>query len=240
MRKIVWFLFAVVCGGVFAVTAERTLIPFLASREPFSRIPRLTIERVTVVQPKEEIIIDHERLLERSVATARPTLVRVERRDVQGQVLDAMSGVTITADGIVTTGATIIGRSGTLHVLHNGDDFPAEFLRYDAEERIALLRFPASSLPVAAFAEPNQVALGASVFVLRAKQDEGRLVPELYTGVVTGEGKDDVLETDILITAAMVGAPLYTVEGKLVGIAGEDERFLSSAVLRAALEQEGE
>lgn len=238
MRRFLWFLFVVLCGGVFALVAERTLIPFLASREPFSRIPRLTIERVTVVQPKEEIIIDREKLLERSVALAKPTLVRVERRDVRGQLLDAASGVTITADGIVATTAGVVGRSGALHVLHNGDDIEAEFLRYDKDERIALLRFPASGLPVVAFVGTGETALGASVFILTAKEDAGHLTPFLSTGVVSGESKDGILETDIVLTAVTAGAPLYTVDGKLAGIAGEDERFLSSEVLRATLEQE--
>ena len=235
VKKIFFVLFVLVVGGIGGVVAERTLVPWLASREPFSRIPRLTVERVTVVQPKEEIIIDRSAGLERVVAAVRPGLVSVERRTLGGETLALVSGVAVTADGLVVTDEAVVGSSGIFSVRRNGENFDAVFVARDSRAGLALFRADRGNFPVVPFVEERDLALGETLFVL--SMDQAIREPRLQTGYITGRVSRGIPETDLILDERTLGSPLYTFDGKLVGIAGQNATILPAGDIRALIER---
>lgn len=223
LRKFIWLVLVLVIGGIGGVVFERTLIPYLASREPFASIPRLTLERVTVVNPKEEVIIDKAQALERATEVARTMLVRVVALDAAGEPLTVGSGVTITSDGIIATMASAVPESAdALTVFRNGGQFPAEILRTDEQQGIVLLKIEASGLPVPSFASASDIPLGRTLLLLRADSSpEGSVTPHLATGMVTAQPPQEgaVPETSLIFDARAVGAPVFTHEVQFLGIA---------------------
>lgn len=236
MPKRFFALLAVfVIGGGGGVVFERTLIPWMASRNAFQKVPRLTLERTTVVQPKEEVIIDRAEAFEHAAAAVRSALVRVERRGARGQTLMTASGVAATSDGVIATALGIASDSGDLVVLHNGNVFPAKVVATDAVYGVALLRIEASGLPVLSFAD-SVLPLGAAVFTLVADVDaQGALDIRLDAGYVIAE-REGAPATNIPVSASSFGAPVFTIEGKLLGIAGEGG-IIPAAAIRELLEK---
>lgn len=241
MKKLFRLIIILFLGGIGGVVLERTLVPWLANHEPFSRIPRLTIERVTVVNPKEEIIIDRAQALERAVGAVRPSLVRVERRDERGVTRAAASGVVFTGDGMIVTDAAIVtpaaSAQGIFVVLRDHDSFAAEFIRRDTATGIAIFRGERSGLPVTDLVEDRDFVLGKSVFLLHAADggEEGVLA-SVTPGVITGAVIDGVPETDIVLDRKAAGAPMFTIEGRLLGVV-VGQTIVPVAVIRALIEE---
>lgn len=220
MRAALRVLVIILLGGFGGVLFERTIVPWLAAREPFSSIPRLTIERVTVVEPKEEVIVNEERALEKAVSAVRPMLVRVERHLDSGSVVGSASGVVLTSDGIVLTTHTITGGVGDLFVFRNGDRMLAKFVREDRATGLVLVRVSSpGGFSVPAFLPPSDVRLGASVFLLRAQWRNDRITPFLAHGIVIREvSTDESFRVTIPLTSEDEGAPLFAIDGKLAGL----------------------
>jgi S1-C subfamily serine protease len=228
-----------VIGGMGGIVFERSVIPWLATHEPFSRIPRLTIERVTVLQPREEIIIDRAQALERAVAEVRDALVLVERRDRDGNVVATASGVAITSDGIVATAASMVGTRGTFVIRRGNETFEASFLRRDEGGRVAILRSEMKNVTALPFAEEGDVRIGKAIFLLRAIEDPTRgVVPSVETGSIITDVTEKPLKTDLIVERDSLGAPLFTIEGKLIGIIGSDGEVIRVPTFRTILEGE--
>lgn len=230
-------------GGVGGVVLERTAIPWLAAREPFSTIPGLAGNGVTVVNPREEVIIDRADALERATAMARRAIVLVERRDREGDVLAAVSGVAVTADGLVATDAAFTRGAGSFTVRKGREVFPAVLVTRNEESGAALIRAETSGFPVLQFAEPSDTPLGAMVFGLSAivatttdAGEEESVEPRFAPGFVLSEGAlEDTPQVDLPFSPQERGAPIFTTEGKLVGLWIED-RVASAAAIRALVE----
>lgn len=228
-------------GGVGGVLLERVAIPWLAAREPFSAIPGLAGNGVTVVNPREEVIIDRADALQRAAAMARRAIMLVERRDRKGDVLAAAPGVSVTADGLVATDAAFTRGAGSFTVRRGEEVFPAALVTRDEESGVALIRAETSGFPVLQFAEPGDAPLGAMVFGLSAivvpTDDAGESVePRFAAGFVVSEGVlKDAPQVDLPLLSQARGSPIFTTEGKLLGLWIED-RVASAAAIRALVE----
>ncbi|MBI4134003.1 MAG: trypsin-like peptidase domain-containing protein [Candidatus Terrybacteria bacterium] len=244
MAKLIFRIVAIVLlGGIGGVVLERTAIPWLAAHEPFSAIPGFAGNGVTVVNPKEEVIIDRADALERAAAMARRAIVLVERRDREGNVLAAASGVAVTADGLVATDAAFTRGAGSFVVRRGGEVFPAALVTRNEESGVTLIRAETSGFPVLQFAESGDAPLGAMVFGLSAivatttdAGEEESVEPRFAAGFVVSEGAlKDTPQIDLSFAPQERGAPIFTTEGKLVGLWIED-RVASAAAIRALVE----
>lgn len=237
-KKIMRLLIIAIIGGIGGLFLERTLVPWLASREPFSSIPRLTIERTTIVNPKEEFVIDYAQALEHSIVAVRPSLVRVERQDLKGRLLSHASGIVITSDGIIATSANVALGQGTFIVFHNNNKHNATLVLNDVDSGVAFFHVEASGLPVTSFAERRDAVLGKTIFLINAEAVEGetKILAKILTGLIIKEG-ESIPETNIILDDTVLGAPVFTLEGKMIGIVNQNKKIVPVETIRSIVEK---
>ncbi len=211
-----------VVGGIGGIFFERTLVPWLAQREPFSRIPSLTIERTTIVNPTVQNIINEAQALEVATRSVYPTLGLLERQGINGEVLASASGAILTADGVLVTTNTIVGDTGTYTLFRERDAVDARFIAEDADLGIALFKAEVSGWPVINFVESRDLALGKRLFLLAASRDPRYepLVAELQEGAITKVEGEVGPEVSVGLLEQHLGAPIFTIEGRMLGLVG--------------------
>lgn len=235
-KRVLWIIAVFVVGGFGGILFERTLIPWLAARDPFQAIPRLTLERVTVVQPKEESIIDRAQAVEKAVEASRHAVVAVSRQDAAGNILAQASGLVLTTDGVIVVPARIVQGKGTVLIHRNGSAFPVAVLRFDAQTDLALLKSEISGFSAPSFVGSQDIRLGSSVFSLRGfVGDGGALEHEVSLGVVRRVSANGTYTTSFITEAATVGAPVFTLEANVVGVLG-DRGLVSASAIQELLE----
>lgn len=225
-------LFVLVLGGVGGILFERTLIPYLAQREPFSNIPSLTIERTTIVNPKQEIIINEAQALEVATRVVYPTLVLIERLSVAGEVVATASGAVLTADGVVVTSDALITATGTYRIFREREAVPAIVVARDQSRGIALLKADLSGWPVVDFSGLKDLALGKRLFLLAGSKNPAyeTVIAELQEGAITkveGAGGPEISKA---LLGEHIGAPVFTIEGHLFGLVGDTGLIASSEI----------
>ncbi len=133
------------------------------------------------------------------------------------------SGSIASPDGYVVTNYHVVRQAGEI-VVRLGDqrEFKAELVGGDARTDIALLKIAASGLPVIAFGDSDQVAVGAPVMAIG---NPFGLDQTVTTGIVSAKERyigagpyDDFLQTDAAINPGNSGGPLVDAQGALVGI----------------------
>ena len=219
-------------GGIGGVLFERTLVPWLASS-----IPSLSVERTTIVNPKEEIIINEAQALEVATRTVYPTLVLLERQNAAGEVLDQASGAVVTSDGVIVTTSDVLSVSGAYMVHRERETRVATFIAEDSELGLALFRANVSGWPVVNWAEARDLALGKRLFLLAGEKDPTHepLIAELQEGAITKVEGEQGPEVSSELLQNHPGAPVFTIEGRLLGLAGE-ERLIFAEGIRAFFE----
>lgn len=146
------------------------------------------------------------------VKKASPSVVRVEVRDGLRRVA---TGVVIDKEGYVATTALISPRREKLTVIdQKGTGYEAEFLGFDPETRIAILRLKDKKLPEIAIAASEKLEPGDWVCALGVLPDTGITVTQ---GIVSSIGEDRI-RLNLWTTPGMSGGPVLDEKGQMVGL----------------------
>lgn len=135
------------------------------------------------------------------------------------------SAVVVDPGGLLlTVNYVVMGARRVRVTMTDGRRLDAKIAAQDFESGLALLRVSATGLPAARLASSEDVALGASVFVIAATGPTDRRVAG---GIVTDLGEFEayweyLLDRGIVSSAGnpgFGGGPLFDVRGSVVGIA---------------------
>ncbi len=133
------------------------------------------------------------------------------------------SGFIVSPDGYVVTNYHVVRQGGEILVrLADQRELKAELAGGDPRTDIALLKLAASGLPVIAFGDSDQLAVGAPVMAIG---NPFGLDQTVTTGIVSAKERfigagpyDDFIQTDASINPGNSGGPLVDAQGALVGI----------------------
>jgi serine protease Do len=133
------------------------------------------------------------------------------------------SGFIVSADGYVVTNYHVVQQGGEIVVrLADQRELKAQLTGGDPRTDIALLKIDASGLPVIAFGDSDQLAVGAPVMAIG---NPFGLDQTVTTGIVSAKERyigagpyDNFIQTDTSINPGNSGGPLVDVNGALVGI----------------------
>src|ERR1700691_2023599 len=133
------------------------------------------------------------------------------------------SGFVIRADGLIVTNRHVIAGARTVRVhLSDGRELPAKILGADAVTDIALLKVPASNLPVLRLGSSQAISVGDAVIAIGNPFGLGQSVS---AGIISAGGRMleddpyiDFLQTDAAINQGNSGGPLLSIDGTVVGI----------------------
>ncbi len=156
----------------------------------------------------------------------------IPRQDRYRPVENMGSGVIISSDGLVVTNNHVVENALTISVtLYDGREYQAEVVdtieRYD----LAVLRIPATGLPVAPIAHSDSLQIGEWAIAIGSPY--GYLLadtqPTVTVGVISAVNRDikrqgqdslylGMIQTDAAINPGNSGGPLVNTRGEVVGI----------------------
>jgi len=135
------------------------------------------------------------------------------------------SGVIISADGYVITNNHVVGEhvSAITIALPDKREIKGKVIGADPTTDIALLKIPASGLPVIAWGDSSQLKVGEWVLAIGSPF---QLSQTVTAGIVSATGRanmgfadyEDFIQTDAAINPGNSGGALINSRGELVGI----------------------
>ncbi len=137
------------------------------------------------------------------------------------------SGFIVRPDGFIYTNYHVIEGADQIDVkLKDGREFKAKVVGTDEKTDIAVIKIDATNLPVAQFANSDDVRVGQFAFAIGAPF---KLDYTFTYGVVSGKGRNklisnggysisDYLQTDASINPGNSGGPLCDIDGKVIGM----------------------
>lgn len=135
------------------------------------------------------------------------------------------TGFIISSDGEILTNYHVVENAQTLTVtLHDGTQYPATVLGYEAESDIALIKIDASGLPTVTLGDSSSLAVGDEVVAIG--NPLGELTYSLTVGYVSAKERAvntdgtpiNMMQLDATINSGNSGGPLFDICGNVVGI----------------------
>jgi Do/DeqQ family serine protease len=137
------------------------------------------------------------------------------------------SGFIVRQDGFIYTNFHVVEGADDIDVkLKDGREFKAKVIGTDEKTDVAVIKIDATNLPVAQFANSDDVRVGQFAFAIGAPF---KLDYTFTYGVISGKGRSkliatggysisDYLQTDASINPGNSGGPLCDIDGKVVGM----------------------
>jgi S1-C subfamily serine protease len=177
-----------------------------------------------------EILDAYSRAVVSVVDAVGPAVVSItigrRRRDGRSEPTGAGSGVIVAPDGYVLTNNHVVEGAGLLEAtLTDGRALHADFVGADPSTDLALVRLPATDLPVAVLGRSASLRVGQLVVAVGNPMGFQSTVS---AGVVSALGRsfrsrtgrliDNVVQTDVALNPGSSGGPLVDASGRVVGI----------------------
>lgn len=134
------------------------------------------------------------------------------------------SGFIISRDGYIFTNNHVVEKADKIRVrLSSGKEYDARIVGKDAKTDIALIKIrPVNHLPVVEFGDSEKLRVGDWVIAIG---NPFGLEQTVTAGIVSAKGRvigagpyDNFIQTDASINPGNSGGPLFTIDGKVVGI----------------------
>lgn len=135
------------------------------------------------------------------------------------------SGVIISEDGYILTNNHVVENANQVKVtLYNDKQYDANIIGTDPRTDMAVIKIKEKGLPVAKFADSNNVKVGEYVIAVGNALGLG---PTVTTGVISakreqfdlnGKAFDSIIQTDASINQGNSGGALSDLNGNLIGI----------------------
>ncbi len=141
-----------------------------------------------------------------------PSVVRVEARNGTRRIA---TGVVIDRDGLILTTALISPRDEKITVTTGeGRKIEADFLGFDPETHLALVRAKDKGLPPLAMGEAGDVVPGVWISVVSVSPE---MTPAVTQGIVSSVSEER-LRLNIWVTPGSSGGPVVDENGRMVGL----------------------
>lgn len=142
-----------------------------------------------------------------------PSVVRVEVNSRNLRVV--ATGVVVEKGGYVVTSALVLPREEKITLTTSeGKNVEAEFLGFDTETQVALLKAKDAGLPALAAGKPSDLAPGSWIAVVGISPERTAAVTQ---GIVSSVAADK-LRLNVWVTPGSSGGPVVDENGRMVGL----------------------
>lgn len=141
-----------------------------------------------------------------------PSVVRVE---AQNHTRKVATGIVVEKGGYVVTTALISPRDQKIVITTaDGKKIDAEFLGFDTETQLALIRAKDAGLPALAMGKSSDLSAGSWICVVGVSPESTAAVTQ---GIVSSIGEDR-LRLNVWVTPGTSGGPVVDEKGRMVGL----------------------
>ncbi|MCU0652981.1 MAG: serine protease [Candidatus Pacebacteria bacterium] len=165
------------------------------------------------VNSKPVVTIQENKALKDAVAKVANTAVAIKTTTAKGTAYG--SGVILTSDGLVAFPYTLFPPGTEAQVIVAGKPVAFQVVKRDKDKNLAILKLEGSSWPTSSFYRLENLKLGERVVMAGVLESGGNFSDE---GVVR-DFTPEVINTNILERASAQGAPVFDIEGNILGIA---------------------
>ena len=153
--------------------------------------------------------------------------------NAQQKVPGLGTGFVIRTDGVIVTNAHVVAGASRVSVaLRDGTSYTAKVLGVDEVNDLAVLKIPATNLPVAPLGSSDDLLIGEWAIAIGNPYGFylGNPEPSVTVGVVSGVGRNlvgqaegngvyvDMIQTDAAINPGNSGGPLIDAVGDVIGV----------------------
>ncbi len=199
-----------IVGGIFA---DQILWPYFVERPLFYQY-QLEKNPIYLTERKETIIQENVAIIN-AIDKVEKVVIGVKTKTKTGKILEG-SGLILTSDGLVVTLANLVPQGSTFSFFIDGELTPAQILKRDLKENLALVKIEKTNLPTVGFSNFEKLKLGERVFLVG-------VIPPPNGGWTVNEGivksfDEDSIETNIFEKNILAGSPLFDIEGNVLGL----------------------
>jgi S1-C subfamily serine protease len=219
-QKILKLIIILLFGGLGGVLADQFFLPYLADIPPFSKIEfiRQAKNGTTIVNKTEKVIITENTALEEAIRQVSPSVVAIQAR-VNKKVIRQGTGFIIFSDGLVmTAGDLVLEQADQYLVIQEGISWPAQVLKKDLKNNLALLKIEATNLPVVSMANLEELSLGERIILMGLEIQNDNLYRFINIGTIRGIKKEILLVNLSEENPLANGGPLINIKGQVIGL----------------------
>lgn len=163
---------------------------------------------IQVVNKEEKIYIEENTALTSAINNVGDSVVAISteynKKKIQG------FGLVLTTDGLIVTLAENMPQNSQSSIAINGEqNISYQVLKRDLENNLALIKVDKNNLQAKGFFDLSKLLMGERVFVLSNSTNEG----------IVKSFNDDLIKTNIIENEMINGAPVFDINGNVLGIA---------------------
>jgi len=215
MKIILKIIGILVLGAIGGIISQIFLIPYLMKIPFFAELEVIeSLKREIVINPTQEIIIKESEALEKAVESIEATVFDLSFGGDQG------CGFSLTSDGQILTRAILLPQGDSIFL--DGEKTNFRILKKDLKLDLALIKIEKGNLKTTSFFDFEKLKPGTSVFLIGTEKVVNQGIVKSFSG--------DLIATNILEKGDFSGCPLFTFEGKFLGLVKINEAGEVSAI----------
>ena len=215
MKNLQKFIVILIMGAVGGIFSTQILWPYFVEK-PLMEKYKIK-EAPTYVVQKEEIYIQENVALVQAIEKVEKSVVGIGTETTGGQKFLKGSGLVLTNDGLILTLSTLV--SSDNKVFYNGETIPAQILKRDSQNNLALLKVEKGNLPSCKFADLEKTKIGERIFLVGEKYNANTDAFVKFTNEGIIKNLDEILvETNISEGKFAPGTALFNINGEMVGL----------------------
>jgi len=155
------------------------------------------------------------------------TVYRFDDAIYSNQKTITVSGIIVDPNGYIVSNYHSLAGASVIYVTIFGgapNKYAAKIIRYDENNDLALLKIPATELPIVKISDSSKIEAGDIVFAIGSpfgfehSVTSGIISDNKRDLIIEGRPYRDMIQTDAAINTGNSGGPLVDVYGRVIGI----------------------
>jgi hypothetical protein len=210
IKQFIYFLLVILAGGFGGFLAQKFLPNFYAS--PGSP-PNYFVTK------EEKYYIQENDALKEAVQKVKSSVIGIKTIGADKKVITG-SGLILTSDGLAVTLAELVPASGKISFFVDSQLANGQILKRDLKQNLALIKIEKNGLSAAGFFMLDQLKVGERVFLAGQIFDAKTFAPNFMAneGIAKSFDSGFTVQTSIRETEAVLGAPVFDIQGNILGL----------------------
>lgn len=221
MKIILKIIGILVLGAIGGTISQVFLIPYLMGIPYFEESKIMeSLKREIIINPTQEIIIKETEALEKAVENIEATVFNLSSGPLVPEGENQGCGFSLTSDGQILTQASLLPQGDAIFI--DGQETAFWLLKKDLKFDLALIKIDRNNLKTTSFFDFEKLKPGTSVFLIGMEKVVNQGIVKSFS--------EDLIATNILEKEDFSGCPLFTFEGKFLGLVKINEAGEVSAI----------